>query len=130
MFKDIVNKHTTLFLKDGAILEGFVVDVNENYIKLVELNNEIVIQCLSEVGTIRTGIKQTVKTVEKPCFSVVKPVPRRVFKECPPTDEEECPPPINEEEYFTPIKDDFAMVNSVYRSPTFVRQTKPDDIEE
>ena len=121
MFKEIINKHATLFLKDGAILVGFVVAADENYIKLIELSNEVVIQSLDEVSTVRTGVKQVEKKPEKPmCFSVAskKPVmPEEYF------------PPTSEEEYFPSVKlDEFAMVNSVYKSPTFIRKT--DDIKE
>lgn len=119
MFKEITNKHATVFLKDGAILIGFIVAVDENYIKLIELNNEVVIQSLDEVSTIRTGVKQNEKKPEKPIFSVAskKPVmPEEYF-------------PPSEEEYFPSVKpDEFAMVNSVYKSPTFIRQTN--DIKE
>lgn len=58
MLRRILEKHVTLSMSNGSVLEGFVSKINENYIELVEIDNKISIVNLNDISFARFGISE------------------------------------------------------------------------
>ncbi len=119
----IKNKHVTVFRKDGNILQGFVVSISEDYIELIELDNNSVIFDRSCVDLIRQGVifdnMEEEKSREKaPEIVVSKKVNR-------PVEEPYCPG----ETCMSSSVDEFSMSvsDSPYEVPSFLRTTSRDE---
>lgn len=65
MLKKILEKHVTLSMSNGSVLEGFVSKINENYIELVEVNNKISIVNLNDISFARFGISENQPNYDK-----------------------------------------------------------------
>lgn len=55
MIEEIAKKHVVLSMGNGHILEGFVEDVMEKYLTLIEQNNQKVIVKIQDISFVRLG---------------------------------------------------------------------------
>lgn len=134
MFKEALNRHVNVFLNDGTVLDGLLAQCADDYSKIMELDNNIVIFKTTNIEVLRiinTPLKKEVKE-EIPKSFVFKPV-RHVDKPSPLQEELEIND-NNDAFFYAPTEDDFSMtlqkdeftanmsVNPI-KGPEFVRQT-------
>jgi len=65
MFKEVAQKHVTVCMRNGIVLEGFVTVINDKYGRLVELDNNIVVLNLEDVSFVRLGLDSLVEEVRQ-----------------------------------------------------------------
>lgn len=53
--KNIDKKHVLLSMVNGSVLEGFVESMEDEYLKLIEINNQEVIVKISDISFARLG---------------------------------------------------------------------------
>jgi hypothetical protein len=141
MIKEIISKHVNVFLKDGTFLDGFVVSLDKDFCKLVELDNNIVFFKTDSIGVVRIimvpviveapieKIEEQIKVEEpKDKFKTFVFKPKHTNKPNINMDIFPDPPPEffdEEEQKYSMSGDDFSMDMSVapIASPTFVRTT-------
>ena len=73
MFEDMIKKHVTVFRKDGNILQGFITDMDQKFIKMTELDNNMIVFSKDCIDLIRLGI-QDINPVQE-----VEQVPKMEF---------------------------------------------------
>lgn len=119
----MVNKHVTVFRKDGNVLQGFIVSISEDYIELVELDNNFVIFDRSCIDLIRQGIIFNKMEEEKPKEKAPEIIVSKKVNR--PVEEPYYP----EDTCMSGGVDDFSMSisNSPYEVPSFLRTTSRDE---
>lgn len=118
MLNEIISKHVSIYIANGDLVEGFVKEVGEEFVKLVESSNSELIIRKTEISVIRIGGEA--------------PVAHRQSYQ-PPQDLEQSEVasiPVGVAKPYTPVGD-FSMstpkgaeLNAQYTSPEFVRSTK------
>lgn len=53
--KEIVKKHVLLSMSNGHVLEGFVDDLGDTHLTLIESNNQTVIVKVNDISFVRLG---------------------------------------------------------------------------
>jgi len=53
--QEFVEKHVTISMSNGAVLEGFITGIEDGYLSLVELNNAKVLVRVEHISFIRSG---------------------------------------------------------------------------
>lgn len=109
MLRRILEKHVTLSMSNGSVLEGFVSKINENYIELVEIDNKISIVNLNDISFARFGISEN------------QPIDYSRFSE---SEDSKFPDESRDYSMMTP-----QIENSNYQKPQLIRSTRKNDIK-
>ena len=106
---EILQKHVTICMENGAVLEGFALSTEDNFIVLIETNNKKVIIRVDDISFARLGgiakideVLESEREVSEEPLEQYSPSPARGDYSM------EAPAEANE---------------TVYRRPTFVRST-------
>ena len=65
----MIKKHVTVFRKDGNILQGFITEMDSKFIKMTELDNNMIVFSKDCIDLVRLGIQDinpVQQEVEKP----------------------------------------------------------------
>lgn len=133
MFEDILNKHVTIFRKDGNVLVGFVLEVKDGFIKMIEQDNKMIIFSIDCLDLVREGVVEVSEKVEKAPEHIIIPKARKVFREEQPYEFLDDENPDYDEKAVSSCTDEFAMKLSEpvqtpkYRVPTFLRTTEKEE---
>jgi hypothetical protein len=123
----VLNKHVTIFRKDGNVLQGFILSVSEDYVEMVELDNNTIIFDRGCIDLIRQGVTFEDKAApqKSPEVNMQKEIviSKRVSK---PVDEVLDFP---EDVGMSSCQDEFSMCvkDTPYTVPSFLRTTERDE---
>ena len=115
-------------MSNGSVLEGFVLNMEENYVELIEVNNSTTIVNINDISFAKLGIIPTKMVMEDEI------APTRMVME------DEIAPNENTElgygnrrqsksSDYSMLAPSFEESSGVYKKPQFVRMTRKDDIE-
>lgn len=129
MFEHILNKHVTVFRKDGNVLMGFLLEVKDGFVRMVEQDNKVIIFTIDGVDLIREGITDfSEKVVEKQvALPQARKVSRKEQTEYEFLDDEN---PNYDEKCVSSCPGEFSMSinrteeDSKYSAPSFLRTTE------
>jgi hypothetical protein len=119
MFKEIIQKCVTICMRNGAVLEGFVTDNCDGFVRIIELDNSVVILNLEDISFLRLGLATS--------EDIKQEFVQEENHKKPPMFVVQKGKTANEFSMPTPTPDEFE--EGPYKKPKFVRSTKNDDLD-
>ena len=115
MMEELIKKHVVLSMGNGHVLEGFVEEINNGYLKLIETNNQQVVVSVKDISFARLGgVPET--TAHRDTTNFYKPPEPIMYK---PIIEQDSKPEDREFSMSMPRPTD----NPYVRQPELVRRS-------